>query len=125
MGGVTARVACAARGDPRLVLGGHALDLIVHARGDGFIAGCRWHGSDACGGGVFSRVREARVLFRLAELNSSGGTDRERARKSCERAGDQIMAAREAMPDAFEWHSVLSRVPDGVRSRRVEREVTS
>jgi hypothetical protein len=49
---VTARVACAARGDPRLGLGGDVLDSIVHARGDGFIAERRWHVSDACGVGV-------------------------------------------------------------------------
>lgn len=58
------------------------------------------------------------MLSRLAEVISFGGT-------YYERAGDQIMAAREAMPDVLEWHSVLFRVPDGVRSRRVEREVTS
>ena len=49
---MTARVACAARGDPRLGLGGDVLDSIVHARGDGFIAERRWHVSDACGVGV-------------------------------------------------------------------------
>jgi hypothetical protein len=61
-GGVTARVACAARGDPRLVLDGHVLGSIVHARGDGFIAECRWHGSGAGGGEASSPMRRVRVL---------------------------------------------------------------
>jgi hypothetical protein len=61
-GGVTARVACAALGDPRLVLDGHVLGSIVHARGDGFIAECRWHGSGAGGGEASSPMRRVRVL---------------------------------------------------------------
>ena len=60
---MTARVACAALGDPRLVLGGDVLGLIVDARGDGFIAERRWHVRNASGGGVFSRTREVRVVI--------------------------------------------------------------